>query len=93
MGEPSRRGPATRNFLEATGGTETSKYPEEGKSRRDPPSSGERKGASPNRGVRQARARCRPGVEGAGRRGARTPGGSHKAAGERKRMGRRAAEG
>ena len=33
----------------ATGGTETSKYPEERKSTRDPPSSGERTGASPNR--------------------------------------------
>ena len=52
MGEPSRRGPATHPVWEATGGTETSKYPEERKSRRDPPSSGERTGASPNRGAR-----------------------------------------
>ena len=65
MGEPGRRGPSTRVIRGATGGTETSKYPEEGKSRRDPPSSGERKGASPNRGARKACARCRPGVEGA----------------------------
>ena len=63
MGEPSRRGPATRFTREATGGTETSKYPEERKSRRDPPSSGERTGASPNRGARKACGRCRPGVE------------------------------
>ena len=33
-----------------TQGTETSKYLEEKKSSRDPPSSGERKGDSPNRG-------------------------------------------
>ena len=63
MGEPSRRGPATHPAWEATGGTETSKYPEERKSNRDPPSSGERTGASPNRGARKACGRCRPGVE------------------------------
>ena len=57
----------------ATGGTETSKYPEEGKSNRDPPSSGERKGASPNRASCQGCGRCTPGVEGAPSR-ARRPG-------------------
>ena len=31
-----------------TGGTETSQYPEEKKTKRDSPSSGERKGSSPN---------------------------------------------
>ena len=68
MGEPSRGNallPAAEPIggQEATGGTETSKYPEERKSRRDPPSSGERTGASPNRGARKACGRCRPGVE------------------------------
>ena len=68
MGEPSRGhallpAPEPIRCEEATGGTETSKYPEERKSRRDPPSSGERTGASPNRGARKACGRCRPGVE------------------------------
>ena len=68
MGEPSRGNallPAAERIggQEATGGTETSKYPEERKSTRDPPSSGERTGASPNRGARKACGRCRPGVE------------------------------
>ena len=42
-----------------TRGTETSQYPEEEKSSRDHPSSGERNGASPNRGPQD------PGVVGA----------------------------
>ena len=66
-GVPEWGNPAGEGLLptlwEATGGTETSKYPEERKSRRDPPSSGERTGASPNRGARKACGRCRPGVE------------------------------
>ena len=57
---------------EATGGTETSKYPEERKSNRDPPSSGERTGASPNRPSCQACGRCTAGVEGASS-GGRSP--------------------
>ena len=71
MGEPSLGGQAIPQG-KATGGTETSKYPEEGKSNRDPPSSGERKGASPNRASCQGCGRCTPGVEGAAR-GARRP--------------------
>ena len=66
-GVPEWGNPAGEGLLptqwEATGGTETSKYPEERKSNRDPPSSGERTGASPNRGARKACGRCRPGVE------------------------------
>ena len=87
MGEPGRRGPSTAPSAGATGGTETSKYPEERKSNRDPPSSGERTGASPNRatcklaGVARAglRARCP---------GAANPGGGHKARAQRKTHGK-----
>ena len=73
MGEPGRRGPSTAHRAGATGGTETSKYPEERKSNRDPPSSGERTGASPNRPSCQACGRCTAGVEGMPPRG-RSPG-------------------
>ena len=47
-----------------TRGTETSKYPEEEETTRDSPSSGERKGRSPNRGGVTGCSRCPCGVVG-----------------------------
>ena len=47
MGEPGERELSSPE-RERTEGTETSKYPEEEKSKRDFPSSGERTGNSPN---------------------------------------------
>ena len=76
----------------ATGGTETSKYPEERKSSRDPPSSGERKGASPNRRAHRRAGVAPPGLRCA-RGGAARPPPSHKAAREPNRPGSRAPQG
>ena len=72
MGEPDRRGPVTRDERGATGGTETSKYPEEGKSTET--AGVEAIGTAPAQtgGRVTACARCAAGVEGARSRG-RTP--------------------
>ena len=92
MGQPTQgnacvSSPEHIGRARATGGTETSKYPEERKSKRDPPSSGERKGASPNRG-REKRARAAaPGLR-ARCPGGAPPGRSYKAPPERKTHGK-----
>ena len=63
MGEPSRRGPATRASGRQPGELKHLSTPRRGNQEETPPSSGERTGASPNRGARKACGRCRPGVE------------------------------
>ena len=78
---------------EATGGTETSKYPEERKSTETPGVAASETGLSPNPRVPRARGRCRAGVAGHGSRGPRSPGRSHKPSGKRNGMGRPAAAG
>ena len=71
MGEPSRRGPAIP-YGRATGGTETSKYPEEGKSTETPRVAASERGPAQTGPRVRACARCRPGVAGA-TSGGRTP--------------------
>ena len=77
MGEPDGRGSVTPKGG-ATGGTETSKYPEERKSTRDCGSSGERNRKGPNRRLRHSVRALRR--RGCGRRdrGAHPPGGVRK---------------
>ena len=87
---PSYPGPNQIGPAGTTGGTETSKYPEEEKS---PASSGERKRASPNRYERSSLGALPYRGRGSIRAGAPAPACGHKGAGKRNGMERPAAAG
>ena len=78
---------------EATWGTETSKYPEEGKSNETPGVAASETGHKPKPAHVQATGRCCAGVAGRDEPGACSPGRSHKATRKRNGMGRPAAAG
>ena len=98
MGEPSRGhallpAPESIRCEEATGGTETSKYPEERKSTETPGVAASETGLSPNPRTCKRQGVAARGLRGAASRGPGPPGRSHKATRKRNGMGRPAAAG
>ena len=98
MGEPSRGhallpAPEPIRCEEATGGTETSKYPEERKSTETPGVAASETGPEPKPAHVQATGRCCAGVAGRAIPRACSLGRSHKAPWKRNGMGRPAAAG
>ena len=78
---------------EATGGTETSKYPEERKSTETPGVAASETGLSPNPRTCKRQGVAARGLRGAASRGPGPPGRSYKASWKRNGMGRPAAAG